>query len=201
MACNSNGNNNFFEKDIISSQNNQLLDGGLRVSKFPSGVLKVVERKRGQALMLWKAVDDYVHGIIRDSRRKKYKIQTLSCEEEGKDDVSTQFKSVITEKKNSGVGKKRGSIAPLTTERPFKGKQPRKNSLLHLDEISKLVDEKNATEFKDFIFFPGLQDVNGNDIVIINTSKLPKKSQFSTKKCFKGANIRGRVRTAEWGRE
>ena len=37
----------------------------------------------------------------------------------------------------------------------FKGKQPRKNSLLHLDEISKLVDEKNATEFKDFIFFPG----------------------------------------------
>ena len=37
----------------------------------------------------------------------------------------------------------------------FKGKQPRKNSLLHLDEINKLVDEKNATEFKDFIFFPG----------------------------------------------
>jgi len=37
----------------------------------------------------------------------------------------------------------------------FKEKQPRKNSLLHLDEISKLVDEKNATEFKDFIFFPG----------------------------------------------
>ena len=48
MACNRNGNNNFFEKDIISSQNNQLLDGGLRVSKFPSAVLKVVERKRGQ---------------------------------------------------------------------------------------------------------------------------------------------------------
>ena len=47
--------------------------------------------------MLWKAVDDYVHGIIRDSRRKKYKIQTLGCEEEGKADVSTQFKSAITE--------------------------------------------------------------------------------------------------------
>ena len=47
--------------------------------------------------MLWKAVDDYVHGIIRDSRRKKYKIKTLSCEEEGKADVSTQFKSAITE--------------------------------------------------------------------------------------------------------
>ena len=39
MACNSNGNNNLFEKDIISSQNNQLLDGGLRVNKFPRGVL------------------------------------------------------------------------------------------------------------------------------------------------------------------
>lgn len=47
--------------------------------------------------MLWKAVDDYVHGIIRDSRRKKYKIQTLGCEEESKADVSTQFKSAITE--------------------------------------------------------------------------------------------------------
>ena len=48
MACNSNGNNLFFEKDIISSQNNQLLVGGLRVNRFPGGVLKVVERKRGQ---------------------------------------------------------------------------------------------------------------------------------------------------------
>ena len=38
----------FFEKDIISLQNNQLLDGGLRVNRFPSGVLKVVGRKRGQ---------------------------------------------------------------------------------------------------------------------------------------------------------
>lgn len=47
--------------------------------------------------MLWEAVDDYVHGIIRDSRRKKYKIQTLGCEEESKADVSTQFKSAITE--------------------------------------------------------------------------------------------------------
>lgn len=47
--------------------------------------------------MLWKAVDDYVRGIIRDSRRKKYKIQTLGCEEESKADVSTQFKSAITE--------------------------------------------------------------------------------------------------------
>ena len=48
MACNSNINNLFFEKDIIPSQNNQLLDGGLRVNRFPSGVLKVVEGKRGQ---------------------------------------------------------------------------------------------------------------------------------------------------------
>lgn len=47
--------------------------------------------------MLWKAVDDYVRGIIRDSRRKKYKIQTLSCEEEDKTNVPTQFKSAITE--------------------------------------------------------------------------------------------------------
>ena len=48
MACNSNINNLFFDKDIIPSQNNQLLDGGLRANRFPSGVLKVVERKRGQ---------------------------------------------------------------------------------------------------------------------------------------------------------
>lgn len=46
MACNSNINNLFFEKDIVSSQNNQLLDGGLRVNRFPSGVLKILKRKR-----------------------------------------------------------------------------------------------------------------------------------------------------------
>lgn len=48
MACNSNGNNLFFKKDIISSQNNQLLVSGLLVNRFPRGILKVVdpERKR-----------------------------------------------------------------------------------------------------------------------------------------------------------
>ena len=46
MACNSNINNLFFEKDIVSSQNNQLLDGGLRVNRFRSEVLKILKRKR-----------------------------------------------------------------------------------------------------------------------------------------------------------